>query len=84
MVLFLLLQADFELAPDEKRLTKAQQIYEKYLQPGVSDYKKVMGVGGFHVDHTQIVLGSHKIGHIYLGKICSHIYSSSRLKKRYF
>ena len=29
-------QADFELAPDEKRLSKAQHIYEKYLQPDVS------------------------------------------------
>ena len=36
MSVFCCFQADFELAPNEKRLTKAQQIYEKYLQPGVS------------------------------------------------
>lgn len=30
--------ADYELAPDEKRSSKAQHIYEKFLQPGSIDY----------------------------------------------
>lgn len=33
---FKLFQREYEVTPDEKRLGKAEDIFAKYLQPGVS------------------------------------------------